>query len=294
MVERVDSQGTPVQPQSSEPQLIIETRKYTDLFIPSPLEEAFDAEIQRRFHTALLEPGVDEYGCLIRVSYPAAIGDSLVAFQYTRYDLLKQEEEAVIKDLLPHNPSISKSLGNVEILGDVYGENWLENIENVMVLEGKFIKAIRQRIVERDGAIDPRRAVSDSSYYTEGDEVEQWPESFKFAIFDRSNMFAYHVSPSQIERNGKLAGRRASIYGALSIPVYFRDEAHPFKEREVQLIVSFPQLDYETARAYLQAFEGKNPEDYKRGGLDVDDYSTFGLRSKIKIPLRVSQSPKNI
>lgn len=78
MVEREDAQGIPVQPQSTESQLIIETRKYADQFIPSPLEEAFDAEIQRRFKTALLEPSIDEYDRLVRLSYPVFAGDSFI------------------------------------------------------------------------------------------------------------------------------------------------------------------------------------------------------------------------
>ena len=295
MVERKsDSQGPPKQPVNTDAQLIIETRRYIDLFTPSPLEEAFDAEMQRRFHTSLLEPAINNHDYLVRVSYPVITGNSMVAFQYSRYDLLKDDEKKVARILLSHNPSIRNSLGDIEDLKHAGQKEWLGKLENVMDQEKKVIEAVRQRIIERDGSFDPKKALNDPTYYTEGASIEQWPESFEFVIFDSANNFTHYVPPSPIERNGRLAGRRASIYGALSIPAYFRDEAHPLKEQEVHLIISYPQLDYETARAYLQAFEGGNPEDYKAGGLDVDDYDSFGLRPKIIVPLFVSRSPKNI
>lgn len=50
---------------------------------PSPFEAAFDAEIRTRFGSGLLEPFLDEYGRLIRLSNPVSVNENTVVFQYT-------------------------------------------------------------------------------------------------------------------------------------------------------------------------------------------------------------------
>ncbi len=264
--------------------LIVETRK-SDLFPLSPLEEAFDAEIQQRFQTALLGLGLDEYNRLVRVSYPVAAGDSLVAFQYTRYDLLQADPYNVAKILLPHNPGLQNKLGEYpEMQDDIAGEDIHTTMRGEMDYEEDFIDALRKRIIERDGNLDSYRALSDPAYYTEGKPLTQWPESYEFVIFHPGNEIAQHVPPTQIERRGKLLGKRASIYGRLTVPASFDEHNFP----RYKLAITYPQLYYETLRAYMQ-MQNIDPNDYKDEILNIDDYNHLGEQPHVEIPLHLSQ-----
>lgn len=260
--------------EASDNHLIVETRRYAEQFPPSALEEAFDAEIQRRFHTALFEPKLDEFNRLVRVSYPVTAGDSLVAFQYSRRDLIQTNPYTVTKLLLPHNPILQGTLDEYPETHDAdlldYGEN--------------FIGALTKRIIERDGKLDSYRALSDPTYYTEGTPLTQWPESYEFVIFHPGNEIAQHVPPTQIKGQGRLAGKRASVYGRLKIPASFDTYAN-----EAKLTVKYPQLYYETILGYTQSITEVNPDDYRYNTLDIDDFGEIPCK---EFPLYISQDPE--
>lgn len=137
---------------------------------------------------------------------------------------------------------------------------------------------------------DPKRAVSDPTYYTEGASIDQWSESFEFAIFDAGNPFARHVLPTRIDDNGKLDGQRASVYGKLFIPL----PSHNSPKQEASLFIFYPKAYFEASRAYVKVFEEDDEEIYKAYGHDADDYAYFANDLRLEIPVFISRSPDGL
>lgn len=261
----------------SQPRLIVETRKYKDVIMPSPLEEAFDTEIQGRFHTALLEP-VFERNRLRRISYPTVIEeDNLVVFQYTRYDLLLGPQKKVVDMLLSLNPSLEPYVQRFE--KDKHeadeGNPW-DSVENILRKEQKIINLLKQRIVCREGVIDLKKALSDPTYYTEGTPVIQWPESFEFVIFGADNNFKHSLHPTQIERFGKFEGKWADFYGELNINAHFQGGITGSSPEKEGLEIFLPRAYKQLAKSYAKQFLNYTDESMRNSGLDYGDVSFFG------------------
>lgn len=267
-------------------------------YLSSPLEAAFNFEIKDRFHTKLLAPQVNPHQRLVRVSRPVAAGDRVVAFQYTRHDILtayhhylfNSRPEDWIQLLLEHNPSVREVTGRA-IEPDEDAHDPSGSLLDVLDREYEIVDAIKNRVIQKNEALDPWKALTDPAYYTEGKPIKQWPESFEFAVFRREP--SKLPKPATIERRGRLHGVRAEVYGIFGVA----PGSKPIGTGELQsrdLIVYYPQLYYDTVKAFLQGMGQPNEDQiYKKEGLDVDDYNHGLEQPSFKMGLGMLQEPKS-
>lgn len=234
------------------------------IVVPSPLEAAFDIEIQRRFRTALDESLINEGGHIVRTSYAVFVGNKLVAFQYTRFDPLRTHLDYLLMAFKDANPSyISGPKDNQDVLDDEDLRNFVRELDfrsgvDEKSEEGKMIiDAIQQRIEEQSGnEYNPTLALTDPSHYVEGARLEQWPEQFEFVIFGSDNQHHAHVPlGTRIGRYGILMGRAPDVWGVLNIGPRFEGMPSPFGHHDDDtLLIMHPSTHYETARAIRASF----------------------------------------
>lgn len=260
-----------------EDRLIIETDKYSALFTPSPLETALDAQLQRKFYTALLEPTVNQYGHLVRVSYPIFVNEGLVFFQYNRFDILKS-----------HGLLVAAALKQQTMTPEEIEKADPEAYEIEMVED-----AVRQRLLKRDGVIDSRRALNDPTYYVEGTRVTQWPELFQFAIFQRGNQFNEHIPYAHLGYYGRVKGRRPDIYATLRIAPAFEGVDYIYHvESENKLTIYHPKIYYDISRAFQEVYL---PDSIKQDGrFAADEINLFPLAEPLTHPVFPDQKSQEI
>lgn len=257
-------------------------------YSPSPLESAFDTEISHRFVAPLGDPFVDRHGRAVRLSHPVSLRNHVIAFQYTRDNLLRDAEQAT-RVLLPLNPGLVEKLGPKPEMVGHENPKYLNRFEEVMEYEGNIVSLLAGQVEKRDGKHDPNKALTDPSYYTEGTPVSQWPESFKFVLIDARTAALDLTRPAEIGPKGRYQynDARADIYGRLDIPANFVDLRTGIAHGELTLGVTYPRLERATTRAYIEAFTDSKPKDYQTDGMDVDDYSHFPHNPRTDISLFV-------
>lgn len=252
-------------------------------YTPTELEHAFYAGLKGVFDVSLHDGIIDNFGRLVRVSDPVRQANSTLAFQYTRYDLLRNANEDAVQLLLPQNPQLAKTIGDLTWPepNTFSGEDF-DKIDAILVEEERFLTGLQQRIVDRDGKLSPFLALTDPAYYTEGQPLQQWPESIQFVVFDADH--SDQLLPSSLDKHGRVEGIRPRIHGFLGLQANFNK---PNFLREANLIVSYPQAYYEIARAYTTAFEYDDPNEIKIRDEDIEDYtiSETSDRLDIKIPI---------
>lgn len=188
----------------------------------TPLEAAFDAELQKRLQICLFPPFPNKYGHLIRVAPVTIVGEwSAVALQYTRLNLLTAERCSLIEAYRLHNPD--KQYSTPESVEE-HNDRWLsalEEIETVMEQEEEITKELSRGIPKRRDEWSPTSLALRTIHpelYIEGMKVLRWPEKFEFSIFGPgNNLDRSQVPPPALGINGKLYEQRPDVYGSLRI-----------------------------------------------------------------------------
>lgn len=249
--------------------------KEKGIYIPSSWEAAFDSEIQKRFSASLQEHFIDNHGSLVRVSPLTIVNDKLLAFQYTRFDILKSKEYIVDAYTQLHS-KVVLSEGTVE---NVWDQVQLETEEEERV-EEEIINAV----IARDGQINAYRALTDRRYYLEGLTLQRWPENFEFVIFEDSTRFDQNSQPELIDRHGMFNGKRPDVYGSLSLPPKFEGVRHN-RTTEGVLLIAHPKSYFETARAYAVAFAHETLEAAEKTGIEIEDVAWFPSTKPMEHPI---------
>lgn len=253
----------------------------------TPLEAAFDAELQKRLQTGLFPPFPNKYGHLIRVAPVTIAGEwSAVALQYTRLNLLTAERRSLIEAYRLSNPD--KQYSTSESAKE-HNDQWLEEIETVMEQEEEITKELSRGIPKRRAwnPISLALRTIHPELYIEGMRVLRWPEKFEFSIFGPGNNLDHsQVPPPALGINGKLYGQRPDVYGSLRIAplLEVRGKIVGTDREEVALTIKHPRTYYETVKACAIAFghidvgyAKAHPEVPMIGikGLDLGDMAWF-------------------
>lgn len=184
----------------------------------SPLEAAFAYMVEGVFH-ATLQPGQLKDGKFVRSTEPVVVNGKELIFTYTRLDPTTENDPAF------------------GLAFDLLSDAEIKEAD-----DDKLKRALRQKMVERDGYFSQASALMDPSYYNRDVPVERWPEQIRFSI--------------AAQKEGGLAGdssnqRKPEIVGVLNIPVRLSDLEvfNSTPNREPSLSIRLPEYDDLITRA---------------------------------------------
>ncbi|MFH1535821.1 MAG: hypothetical protein ABIC96_01990 [Patescibacteria group bacterium] len=261
--------------------------KYT----PSPLEAAFDAEINKRFSASLKAPRLNKkYSWLTRGSKNIVWQeDGVLAFQYTRFDSLKRSLAYVVEVYKHYHPVEDKLLE--EGKKEMTDLERIDQIDAQIDEEDRIATVIAKQLTKRHGRINRMRALTDPSYCLQEARISQWPEKFEFALFRPSDTFFQEFAHGSdvLGRHGRLNGQRPEFYGSLEIAPCFEGSTPPIENGRLnQLVLEFPENFYRLLKASVVAFGHIDPEKAARvpvnqwlsGGIELDDVGWVGASYK--------------
>lgn len=217
-------------------------------YTPSPVEAAFSNEFSRRFKMSLGNPRLDSEGNAIRLSNTTVInGNSLSA--YYKRQLLSTDRGSDVTILKGLNPSFIKELGPKPMDWEKFDD---EDVKNFFTYEERFVAMLRKRILDRDGVIDERRALTDPFYFTEKEPIKQWSEAYGIAIDSRIRKDDFSEVHELMEARfpGRYSREDPEVYISFDLSLNFFNN---FRRRHgsvsVELNVAFPRIEYIAAVA---------------------------------------------
>lgn len=222
-----------------------EKDKKLEKYIPSPLEFAFEEELKKRFTLALEKPTLDEKNSrIVRIAKPVIFENKLLAFQYERHDLLKY--------------------GNAIIALNF--DDWKGEIDN----DKENREYILERTIQRHEEFDQFKALTDVNYYSAEETIIQWPENFRFVLFDKRSYVRKPLKPTVINDDGTYDGMLPDIYGLLQMDPNFLDlDNVPGLAGYGKLNITYTKLFSQTSKAYTSSYPDQNTQPLKLKNIDI-------------------------
>jgi len=269
------------------PVFIVENNQQQGEYSESPLENAFNQQISQRFRTYLHNANLNKYGTLVRVTSPTVIKDRMLVFQYHRFNLFHGREstkETLIRAFSNQYPNlVPKEIAE----GDTQNQDAFEVIDAEVTREEKIIDLAKQTIINEHGEFNQIQSLI-NPLYINGLQIQQWPESLAFAIFNNPDTKIDRLSPVLIDPYGSVQENRPDFYGSIYVPPFVKSAADGrihkgYGEGDGMLYISFPKIQYITKRAEQLALDGRQMKSeyinmsaaglIGRGGGRVDVYT---------------------
>lgn len=261
--------------------LVRQRGKETTSYTASPFESALSTVLRENFRAVLGVASIDRYKRLVRVSTPKVVNGSILAFRYTRFDILKSAQCQIIEAYKKQNPDFVSTSPE----SDNYYDRMWADMEDADRIRSELEKGMESR----EGTEDPLKVLTDPKYY--GLTVARWPESFEVSLFEKANE-AVQLRTGNLVRKRSLNGKKPDIHGVLSIPGRLEGVSD---YSEGRLVIRFPRVFYTSARAFATAYESDTLNIVRRSNIEIDQVDWFPTGKPLEYPVfPTHDSPQEI